>query len=215
MSLYEMFTERARRVIQLANQEGQRFGHEIFDAHHVLLGLMKESSGVAAHALEQFTNLRSLRYAVAELFPAGSDVVGVGRLPETDEVRLAVKEALQWAQKLDHRYCNTEHLLLGLLEGSNNAVRVLQHLHISIEAVRQEVFRLLGHGLARVVPEDSLICAEVLFLPEQVNVYPVSCTDSLASDVFDPHDRMQWIVQSWRNERLFASEFFARCGRGI
>lgn len=214
MSFYDVCTDRVRKVMQLAMQEGLRFNHEVLDTHHLLLGLVKEGSGVAAHVLKKFTTLPSLRYAVAELFPAGNDFVGIGRLPETDEVRLAMEDVLQCVQKLEHGYCGTEHFLLGLLERENNAVKVLKHLAISPEDVRQETLYLLGHGSARVVPEESLAYAETLFSPEQVNVYSVSCANGVMSQNVYLQDDAGWIGIQQLHEQVMCVEVFARCVRG-
>jgi ATP-dependent Clp protease ATP-binding subunit ClpC len=116
--MYERFTDRARKVMQLANQEAQRFNHEYIGTEHVLLGLIKEGSGVAANVLKNLdVDLRKIRLEVEKLVQSGPDV-------------------------------GTEHILLGLLrEQEGVAAQVLMNLGLKLEEVREEVLNLLGHGI--------------------------------------------------------------------
>src|SRR2546426_2753636 len=101
--MYERFTDRARKVMQLANQEAQRFNHEYIGTEHILLGLVKEGSGVAAHVLkDQGVDLRKARDAVEQLIGAGPDLVRMGKLPVTDGAKVALERATEEASALSH-----------------------------------------------------------------------------------------------------------------
>jgi ATP-dependent Clp protease ATP-binding subunit ClpC len=146
--MYERFTDRARKVMQLANQEAQRFNHEHIGTEHILLGLVKEGSGVAANVLKNLdVDLRKIRQEVEKLVQPGPDVVHMGRLPHTPRAKKVTEYAIEEARALNHNYVGTEHLLLGLLrEQEGVAAQVLMNLTIKLEDVREEVLNLLGHG---------------------------------------------------------------------
>lgn len=128
--MYERFTDRARKVMQLANQEAQRFNHEWLGTEHILLGLVKEGSGIAANVLKNLNvNLRQVRLAVEELVPSGIDMVTMGKLPHTPRVKKVIEYSLEEARKLNHNYVGDEHILLGLLrEEEGIAAQVLMNL---------------------------------------------------------------------------------------
>ncbi|QGJ70707.1 ATP-dependent Clp protease ATP-binding subunit ClpC [Planctomycetales bacterium 10988] len=145
--MYERFTDRARKVMQLANQEGQRFNHEYIGTEHVLLGLIKEGSGVAANVLKNLdVDLRKIRQEVEKLVQRGPGTPTPGKLPQTPRVKKVIEYSIEEAQNLNHNYVGTEHLLLGLLrEKEGVAAQVLINLGLKLEEVRQEVLNLLGH----------------------------------------------------------------------
>ena len=147
--MYERFTDRARKVMQLANQEAQRFNHEYIGTEHVLLGLVKEGSGVAANVLKNLdVDLRKIRLEVEKIVQSGPDMVTMGKLPQTPRAKKVIEYALEEAKNLNHNYVGTEHLLLGLLrEQEGVAAQVLMNLGLKLEDVREEVLNLLGHGL--------------------------------------------------------------------
>jgi ATP-dependent Clp protease ATP-binding subunit ClpC len=122
--MFERFTDRARKVMALANQEAQRFNHEYIGTEHILLGLVKEGSGV------------------------GADMVTMGKLPQTPRAKKVIEFAIEEARALNHNYVGTEHILLGLLrETEGIAAQVLMNLGLKLENVRQEVLNLLGAGV--------------------------------------------------------------------
>src|ERR1700754_4999972 len=136
LTMYERFTDRARKVMQLANQEAQRFNHEYIGTEHILLGLVKEGSGVAANAQ------KNLQHG-----PGGEQVV-MGRLPHTPRAKKVIEYSIEEARNLNHNYVGTEHLLLGLLrEQEGVAAQVLMNLGLKLEDVREEVLNLLGHNM--------------------------------------------------------------------
>ena len=147
--MYERFTDRARKVMQLANQEAQRFNHEYIGTEHVLLGLIKEGSGVAANVLKNLdVDLRKIRLEVEKLVQSGPDMVTMGKLPQTPRAKKVIEYSMEEARNLNHNYVGTEHILLGLLrEQEGVAAQVLMNLGLKLEDVREEVLNLLGHGM--------------------------------------------------------------------
>ena len=147
--MYERFTDRARKVMQLANQEAQRFNHEYIGTEHILLGLVKEGSGVAANVLKNLdVDLRKIRLEVEKLVQSGPDMVTMGKLPQTPRAKKVIEYSMEEARNLNHNYVGTEHLLLGLLrEQEGVAAQVLMNLGLKLEDVREEVLNLLGHGI--------------------------------------------------------------------
>jgi ATP-dependent Clp protease ATP-binding subunit ClpC len=143
--MYENFTDRARVVMQLANQEAQRFNHEYVGTEHILLGLTKEGSGVAAWVLEDLgVDLRKIRLKVEEILHPAADLITMGKLPLTPRANSVIGHALSEARKLQHSYIGTEHLLLGLLcEQEGVAAQVLMNLGLKLDAVRHGVLKLL------------------------------------------------------------------------
>src|SRR2546421_390784 len=147
--MYERFTDRARKVMQLANQEAQRFNHEYIGTEHILLGLVKEGSGVAANVLKNLDiDLRRIRLEVEKIVQAGPDMVTMGKLPQTPRAKKVIEYSIEEARNLNHNYVGTEHLLLGLLrEQEGVAAQVLMNLGLKLEDVREEVLNLLGHNM--------------------------------------------------------------------
>ena len=148
--MYERFTDRARKVMQLANQEAQRFNHEYIGTEHILLGLVKEGSGVAANVLKNLDiDLRKIRLEVEKIVQTGpgSEQLVMGRLPQTPRAKKVIEYSIEEARNLNHNYVGTEHLLLGLLrEQEGVAAQVLMNLGLKLEDVREEVLNLLGHN---------------------------------------------------------------------
>src|SRR5687768_13243762 len=150
--MYERFTDRARKVMQLANQEAQRFNHEYIGTEHILLGLVKEGSGVAAHVLKNLDiDLRKIRLEVEKIVQSGPDMITMGKLPQTPRAKKVIEYAIEEAKGLHHNYIGTEHLLLGLLrEWEGVAAHVLTNLGLKLEGVREEVLELINQN----VPAD-------------------------------------------------------------
>ncbi len=146
--MFERFTDRARKVMALANQEAQRFNHEYIGTEHILLGLVKEGSGVGANVLKNLdVDLRKVRLEVEKLVKPGPEVVTMGKLPQTPRAKKVIEYAIEEARNLNHNYVGTEHLLLGLLrEHDGVAAQVLMNLGLKLEQVREEVLNLLGAG---------------------------------------------------------------------
>ncbi|MEM7227763.1 MAG: ATP-dependent Clp protease ATP-binding subunit, partial [Planctomycetota bacterium] len=147
--MFERLTDRARKVMALANQEAQRFNHEYIGTEHILLGLVKEGSGVGANVLKNLDiDLRKVRLEVEKLVKSGPDMVTMGKLPQTPRAKKVIEYAIEEARSLNHNYVGTEHLLLGLLrEHDGVAAQVLLNLGLKLEDVREEVLNLLGAGV--------------------------------------------------------------------
>ena len=152
--MFERLTDRARKVMALANQEAQRFNHEYIGTEHILLGLVKEGSGVGANVLKNLDiDLRKVRLEVEKLVKSGPEMVTMGKLPQTPRAKKVIEYAIEEARNLNHNYVGTEHLLLGLLrEHDGVAAQVLMNLGLKLEEVRDEVLNLLGAG---VEPEEQ------------------------------------------------------------
>jgi hypothetical protein len=146
--MYERFTVRARKVMQLANQEAQRFNHEYVGTEHMLLGLIREGSGVAANVLKNLDiDLPKIRLEVEKLVQSGPDIVTTGELPQTPRAKKVIEYSMEEARYLNHNYVGTEHILLGLLrEQEGVAAQVLMNLGLTLEVIRDEVIGLLGCG---------------------------------------------------------------------
>ncbi|MBN2712731.1 MAG: ATP-dependent Clp protease ATP-binding subunit [Planctomycetes bacterium] len=145
--MFEKFTDRARKVINLARQEAERLGHEFIGTEHILLGLVKEGSGVAANVLENLdVDLEKVRVEVEKYVSSpGETMSAASSLPFTPKAKKVLELAMEEARNLEHNYIGTEHLLLGLLrEQEGMAAQVLLNLGVKLEDVRAEVMELLG-----------------------------------------------------------------------
>jgi ATP-dependent Clp protease ATP-binding subunit ClpC len=146
--MFERFTDRSRKVMQLANHEALRFNHEYIGTEHILLGIVKEGSGVAANVLKNLDiDLRKIRLEVEKIVRhgPGTERVMAGRLPHTPRAKKVIEYSIEEARNLNHNYVGTEHLLLGLLrEEEGVAAQVLINLGVKLETVRQEIRDLLG-----------------------------------------------------------------------
>ncbi|MCK6472744.1 MAG: ATP-dependent Clp protease ATP-binding subunit [Planctomycetes bacterium] len=144
--MFDRFTDRARKVMSFARQEAERFNHDYIGTEHILLGLVKEGSGVAANVLENLdVDLEKVRLEVEKLVKPAPDVVTMGQLPFTPRAKKVLEFAIDEARALDHNYVGTEHLLLGLLrEQEGLAAQVLMNLSLKLDDVRNEVMEFLG-----------------------------------------------------------------------
>jgi ATP-dependent Clp protease ATP-binding subunit ClpC len=144
--MYERFTDRARKIMQFANSEAVRFNHEYIGTEHVLLGLVREGSGVAANVLKNLDiDLHKLRREVEKIVQAGPDMVTIGKKPHTPRVKRVIELAIAEARRMGHNYVGSEHLLLGLIgEEEGVAAQVLMNMGLSLSGLRQEVLALLG-----------------------------------------------------------------------
>jgi Clp amino terminal domain, pathogenicity island component/UvrB/uvrC motif len=144
--MFERFTDRARRVIVLAQDEARLLNHDHIGTEHLLLGLVHEGEGVAARALESLEiSLEAVRQQVEEAVGRGQQAPG-GRIPFTPRAKKVLELSRREALQLGHNYIGTEHILLGLLrEGDGVAAQVLVRLGADLSRVRQQVIRVL-HG---------------------------------------------------------------------
>src|SRR6266487_933347 len=108
--MYERFTDRARKVMQLANQEAQRLHHEYIGTEHILLGLVKEGSGVAANVLKNLdVDLHKIRLEIEKLVQPSLEVGMPGKMPQTPRAKKVIEYAIEEARNLDHNYVGSEH----------------------------------------------------------------------------------------------------------
>lgn len=144
--MYELFTDRARKVLQLANQEARLLNHEYIGTEHLLLGLLKESSGIASHVLNNLgLTLAKAKEIMGTLVEPGSVPVTVDKLPQTPNVKKCIEGAIVAARTIGHNYVGTEHLLLGLAhEEDGVAARTFKLVGIHRDTIRDEVLNLLG-----------------------------------------------------------------------
>ncbi|MDB5390927.1 MAG: clpC [Planctomycetaceae bacterium] len=149
--MYERFTDRARSVMRLANQEARRLGNHYIGTEHILLGLVKEGTGVAANVLKNLgVELDQIRNEVESLVqtgPADHDILM--KLPSTPFGKKVIEYSMEEARSLNHNYVGTEHLLLGLARVNEGAAaQALMKLGLTLEEIRDEVLNLLGHSVS-------------------------------------------------------------------
>ena len=144
---FDKFTERARRVLTLAQEEAQRFNHNYIGTEHLLLGLVREGDGVAAKVLSNLgVELGKVRSAVEFIIGRGDRAV-LGEIGLTPRAKKVIELAVDEARRLNHHYIGTEHLLLGLVrEGEGIAAGVLESLGVNLERVRAETTRILSQS---------------------------------------------------------------------
>src|SRR5665648_952748 len=143
--MFERFTDRARRVVVLAQEEARMLNHNYIGTEHILLGLIHEGEGVAAKSLENLgISLDAVREQVQEIIGQGQQAPS-GHIPFTPRAKKVLELSLREALQLGHNYIGTEHILLGLIrEGEGVAAQVLQQLGAELQKVRQTVIQLLS-----------------------------------------------------------------------
>jgi len=153
--MFERFTDRARRVVVLAQEEARMLNHNYIGTEHILLGLIHEGEGVAAKALESLgISLEAVRQQVEEIIGQGQQAPS-GHIPFTPRAKKVLELSLREALQLGHNYIGTEHILLGLIrEGEGVAAQVLVKLGADLNRVRQQVIQLL-HGYQGTEPEAA------------------------------------------------------------
>jgi len=174
--MFERFTDRARRVVVLAQEEARTLDHGYIGTEHLLLGLIREGEGVAARALVSLgISLEAVREQVGQIIGRGQQPPP-GHIPFTPRAKKVLELALREAQQLGHDYIGTEHLLLGLIrEGSGVAAQVLVRLGADLNRTRQQVVQLL-HGR-----QGEDVTSEDLPLPGDAPAYAGSLERRLAA----------------------------------
>jgi ATP-dependent Clp protease ATP-binding subunit ClpC len=229
--MYERFTDRARKVMQLANQEAKRFNHEYVSTEHILLGLVQEGSGVAANVLKNLSiDLSKIRLEVEKVVgPGGEQIdrgeisaapngiiqklcgwvgaqVNTGRPLHTPRVKKVINYAVEESRKLNHNYVGSEHLLLGLLrEQEGIAAHVLMNLGINIDGVREEILNLLGS-----TPEALQPGVTEIYLASD-RVFPVSSASLTVYQIELIHERIRQLNE--QKETYVAAQDFVQAGR--
>jgi ATP-dependent Clp protease ATP-binding subunit ClpA len=173
---FDKFTERARRVLSLAQEEAQRFQHNYIGTEHLLLGLVREGDGVAAKVLSNMgVELYRVRNAVEFIIGRGDRIV-LGEIGLTPRAKKVIELAVDEARRLNHHYIGTEHLLLGLVrEGSGIAAGVLESLGVNLEKVRTQTIQVLSQSgaaqtmesVAQSTPSQTEAVKKVLSLAQE------------------------------------------------
>jgi ATP-dependent Clp protease ATP-binding subunit ClpC len=145
--MFERFTEKAIKVIMLAQEEARRLGHNFVGTEQILLGLIGEGTGIGPKVLKSMgVNLKDARVEVEKIIGRGSGFVAV-EIPFTPRAKRVLELSLEEARQLGHNYIGTEHLLLGLIrEGEGVAARVLENLSVDLSKVRSQIIRSLGEN---------------------------------------------------------------------
>lgn len=144
--MFEHFTDRARKIVALANQQAIRMNRDHIDTEHVLLGLIVEGSGVGMSALKKLhVDVVKMKAEVERITPTGAAPVAQGKLPQTAAFKRAIEYSMAEAQSLNHNYVGSEHMLLGLIrENDGVAAQVLRNLQVRLDPLRESILRVLA-----------------------------------------------------------------------
>jgi ATP-dependent Clp protease ATP-binding subunit ClpC len=183
MDRFDKFTDRARKVLTLAQDEAQRFNHNYIGTEHLLLGLVREGEGVAARVLENMNvELPKVRTAVEFIIGRGDRPV-VGEVGLTPRAKRVIELAIDEARRLGHNYIGTEHLLLGLVrEGEGIAAGVLESLGVNLDKVRHEVIRVLSQSSAASPAQETKRASKT----PTVDSLGINLTDAARAGKLDP-----------------------------
>ncbi|CAN5551598.1 ATP-dependent protease ATP-binding subunit ClpC [soil metagenome] len=183
MDRFDKFTDRARKVLTLAQDEAQRFNHNYIGTEHLLLGLVREGEGVAARVLENMNvELAKVRTAVEFIIGRGDRPV-VGEVGLTPRAKRVIELAIDEARRLGHNYIGTEHLLLGLVrEGEGIAAGVLESLGVNLDKVRHEVIRVLSQSSASGPTSETKRASKT----PTVDQLGINLTDAVRAGKIDP-----------------------------
>jgi ATP-dependent Clp protease ATP-binding subunit ClpC len=183
MDRFDKFTDRARKVLTLAQDEAQRFNHNYIGTEHLLLGLVREGEGVAARVLENMNvELAKVRTAVEFIIGRGDRPV-VGEVGLTPRAKRVIELAIDEARRLGHNYIGTEHLLLGLVrEGEGIAAGVLESLGVNLDKVRHEVIRVLSQSSSAGPASETKRASKT----PTVDQLGINLTDAVRAGKIDP-----------------------------
>src|SRR6266851_1874809 len=158
--MFERFTDRARRVVVLAQEEARMLNHNYIGTEHILLGLIHEGEGVAAKALESLgISLEAVRQQVEEIIGQGQQAPS-GHIPFTPRAKKVLELSLREARRLGHNYIGTEHILLGLIhEGDGVGAQVLRGFGVDFNRARQQIIQLLHGWQEEEVPLSESLAA--------------------------------------------------------
>ena len=196
-SRFDKFSERARRVLSLAQEEAQRFNHNYIGTEHILLGLVRETDGVAARVLASLNiELSKVRSAVEFIIGRG-DRAASGEIGLTPRSKKVIELAVDEARRLNHHYIGTEHLLIGLMrEGEGVAAGVLESLGVSLEKVRAETNRISSQSVPQSGHPSSRSSASKTPTLDQLGI---DLTNMARQNKLDPvvgrHNEIQRVIQ--------------------
>ncbi len=212
--MYERFTDRARKVMQLANFEAQRYNHEYIGTEHMLLGLLKEGGGVAYNVLQNLgISLHKIEELVKKNVQPGPDMTTLGKLPQTPRAKRVVEYAIEEARNFNHNYVGTEHLFLGLLrEKEGIAAECLAEAGCNLDEVREEIQNMLGKPMEEAIRKltppvtasfDSMLAEfeefSVEYYVNTVNRIRELCDGRLSSQ--EAYERIKEIMRKEDHER--------------
>src|SRR5213076_699614 len=180
---FDKFTERARKVLQLAQEEAQRFNHNYIGTEHLLLGLVREGEGVAAKVLANLgVDLNKVRSAVEFIIVRGERTV-TGDIGLTPRAKKVIELSVEEARRLNHNYIGTEHLLLGLVrEGEGIAAGVLESLGVNLDKVRHQVIHVLSQSSSVAPAQETKRPSKTPTLDQ----LGINLTDAARSGKLDP-----------------------------
>ncbi|HYI65853.1 MAG TPA: ATP-dependent Clp protease ATP-binding subunit [Candidatus Limnocylindrales bacterium] len=183
MDRFDKFTDRARKVLTLAQDEAQRFNHNYIGTEHLLLGLVREGEGVAARVLENMNvELSKVRTAVEFIIGRGDRPV-VGEVGLTPRAKRVIELAIDEARRLGHNYIGTEHLLLGLVrEGEGIAAGVLESLGVNLDKVRHQVIHVLSQSSSTAPTQETKRPSKTPTLDQ----LGINLTEAARSGALDP-----------------------------
>ena len=184
---FDKFTERARRVLTLAQEEAHRFNHNYIGTEHILLGLVREGDGVAAKVLANLgVELNKVRSAVEFIIGRGDRTV-LGEIGLTPRAKKVIELAVDEARRLTHSYIGTEHLLLGLVrEGEGIAAGVLESLGVNLERVRAETTRILSQSAPQAAGATAGAGARQATRTPTVDQLGIDLTQAARNNQLDP-----------------------------
>ena len=186
--MYERFTDRARKVMQFANQEAQRFNNDFIEPEHILLGLLKEGSGVASKVFEnKKIDVIRLLVETKQLIQIGPEAIILGKLLLTPQAIKVIEYAMEEASGFKHNYVGTEHILLALLRIGGTATQMLNGSGLELDNVRDEITSILGLKIADRETEGKI--TEWLFATTAEDVAKEYRTEALES----AQDLKNWV----------------------
>jgi ATP-dependent Clp protease ATP-binding subunit ClpA len=207
---FDKFTERARKVLSLAQEEAQRFQHNYIGTEHLLLGLIREGEGVAAKVLSNLgVELNQVREAVEAMIGRGDRIV-LGQIGLTPRAKKVIELAVDEAHRLNHHYISTEHLLMGLVhEGDGIAAQVLQSLGVNLEKVRTQTLQVLTqpgiHQKMEVPPQlrDALKALDAILREKEAALQQqeYGLAAELRNLEVNLRDRIARLESDWHRER--------------
>jgi len=212
--MFERFTDRARRVVVLAQEEARMLNHNSIGTEHILLGLIREGEGVAARALKSLEiSLDAVRQQVEEIIGRGQQAPS-GHIPFTPRSKRVLELSLRESRQLGHNYIGTEHILLGLIrEGDGVAAQVLVRLGADLNRVRQQVIDLL-HGYGHRHPVEvsgPVVLARLEVVEQQLTAIDAQLTDvelrvGIRPDTSDLDEQIE-AVRTEKEAALDAQDF--------
>jgi ATP-dependent Clp protease ATP-binding subunit ClpA len=225
--MFERFTDRARRVVVLAQEESRMLNHNYIGTEHILLGLIHEGEGAAAQTLESLgISLEAVRDEVREMIGQGTSAPA-GHIPFTPRAKKVLELSLREALHLQHDYIGTEHILLGLIrEGEGVAAQVLQKLGADLSATRKKVLEVLSDQFRPGPTIETTEVAERLARVEEVERRAVEVAAEFDSDEVEPEhhwiaalrlnlEQMEEAVEAYRAKlRNAESRLTERRGKG-